>query len=62
VKIRAEDSRRRGFQVLAMKLIKKDIEKDGHGEITLLPEEPEDMWHTYNLIMVGDRVRASTIR
>jgi protein pelota len=45
-----------------MKLIKKDIEKDGHGEITLLPEEPEDMWHTYNLIMVGDRVRASTIR
>jgi protein pelota len=43
-----------------MKLIKKDIEKDGQGEFTLLPEEPQDMWHTYNLIMVG--VRASTIR
>lgn len=25
-------------------------------------EETEDMWHVYNLVAVGDRVRASTIR
>lgn len=25
-------------------------------------EEPEDMWHAYNLIAEGDYVRATTIR
>ncbi|MBN3316543.1 PELO protein, partial [Atractosteus spatula] len=30
--------------------------------VTLIPEEPEDMWHTYNLLQVGDSLRASTIR
>lgn len=27
-----------------------------------MPEESEDMWHAYNLISIGDGVRASTIR
>ncbi|CAH0390257.1 unnamed protein product [Bemisia tabaci] len=45
-----------------MKLIHKNIEKDGKGSITLMPEEQEDMWHAYNLISEGDTVRASTIR
>jgi len=45
-----------------MKLIHKNVEKDGGGSITLVPEEPEDMWHAYNLISEGDTVRASTIR
>lgn len=27
-----------------------------------MPDEPEDMWHTYNLIAVGDNVRSTTIR
>ena len=27
-----------------------------------MPEEAEDMWHAYNLISVGDYLRASTIR
>ncbi|XP_064180691.1 protein pelota homolog isoform X2 [Anguilla rostrata] len=27
-----------------------------------MPEEAEDMWHTYNLLQVGDSLRASTIR
>ena len=45
-----------------MKLHHKHIEKDTHGYITLTPEEPEDMWHVYNLIAIGDTVRASTIR
>lgn len=31
-------------------------------QVTLVPEEAEDMWHTYNLLQVGDSLRASTIR
>lgn len=27
-----------------------------------MPEEPEDMWHAYNLIAKGDNVRSTTIR
>lgn len=27
-----------------------------------MPEEPEDMWHAYNLICEGDHVRSTTIR
>lgn len=30
--------------------------------MVLLPDEGEDMWHTYNILMEGDRLRASTIR
>eukprot|EP00095_Tigriopus_kingsejongensis_P002917 snap_masked-scaffold336_size202805-processed-gene-1.26 protein:Tk02917 transcript:snap_masked-scaffold336_size202805-processed-gene-1.26-mRNA-1 annotation:"GG10049" len=45
-----------------MKLVHKSLEKDQSGTLTLIPEETEDMWHVYNLIAEGDRVRASTIR
>ena len=48
-----------------MKLVHKEISeksKDTSGSVTLIPEEMEDMWHIYNLIAVGDYVRASTIR
>ncbi|QIW98471.1 hypothetical protein AMS68_003989 [Peltaster fructicola] len=46
-----------------MRLIKQDIDRDeGSGSATLLPEEPEDIWHAYNLIRPGDFLRASTIR
>ncbi|XP_073416640.1 protein pelota homolog [Dendrobates tinctorius] len=45
-----------------MKLVSKDIEKDNAGQVTLVPEEAEDMWHTYNLLQAGDSLRASTIR
>ncbi|KZT62920.1 hypothetical protein CALCODRAFT_462265 [Calocera cornea HHB12733] len=45
-----------------MKLINKHIDKDGKGYVTLRPEEDEDMWHIYNLIQVGDEVRAPAIR
>uniref|UniRef100_A0A674NGT6 Pelota mRNA surveillance and ribosome rescue factor n=1 Tax=Takifugu rubripes TaxID=31033 RepID=A0A674NGT6_TAKRU len=44
-----------------MKLLHKDIEKDNAGQVTLIPEEAEDMWHSYNLLQVGDSLRASTI-
>lgn len=46
-----------------MKLLKKQInEKDGAGSVVLRAEEPEDMWHVYNLIHVHDSVKTTTIR
>ncbi|KRZ80192.1 Protein pelota -like protein [Trichinella papuae] len=45
-----------------MKVLKKQIDSSGSGFFTFLPEEPEDMWHTYNLVQVGDNVRTSTTR
>ncbi|KAI9001084.1 eRF1 domain 1-domain-containing protein [Trametes punicea] len=45
-----------------MKLIGKRVEKDGSGHVTVRPEDDEDMWHLYNLIQEGDRVRAAGIR
>jgi protein pelota len=45
-----------------MKVLRNSILKDGTGEITLLPELDEDMWHAYNLISVGDCIRATTLR
>lgn len=45
-----------------MKLVHKFIEKDGSGNVTLIPEEAEDMWHAYNLMSEGDSLKASTIR
>ena len=45
-----------------MKLVHKDFERDGGGRLVLIAEEAEDMWHTYNLVMEGDCVRASTVR
>lgn len=46
-----------------MKLLKKQInEKDGVGSVVLRAEEPEDMWHVYNLIHVHDSVKTTTIR
>uniref|UniRef100_T1J2J3 Protein pelota homolog n=1 Tax=Strigamia maritima TaxID=126957 RepID=T1J2J3_STRMM len=45
-----------------MKLIYKRLDKDGGGEVALVPEESEDMWHAYNLVGKGDSLRATTIR
>lgn len=45
-----------------MRLVHRDFERGGGGSVVLIPEEPEDMWHIYNLLMEGDHVRASTIR
>ena len=46
-----------------MKLLKKDVSaKDGSGYVSLLPNTPEDLWHTYNLLQTGDRVRCTTLR
>ncbi len=46
-----------------MKIVKKEIStKDGEGYVCLRAEEGEDMWHAYNLIMVGDLVKTVTLR
>lgn len=46
-----------------MKLLFRDISaKDGTGKVKIVPEEPEDMWHIYNLVMTGDLVRTTTFR
>ncbi|VDD93799.1 unnamed protein product [Enterobius vermicularis] len=45
-----------------MKCLKRLIDKDGAGDVTLICEEAEDMWHLYNLVRVGDTLRCSTIR
>lgn len=31
-------------------------------QVVLIPEEPEDMWHVYNLVSVGDSIKSTTIR
>ena len=45
-----------------MKLISKYIEKDTSGTVTLIAQEPEDMWHTYNLLTSQDQLKCSTVR
>lgn len=46
-----------------MRIIKKGIaRKNGEGFVRLQADEPDDMYHLYNLICEGDIVRADTIR
>jgi protein pelota len=42
-----------------MKIIFKDLK---HGEIKLLPENLDDIWHLYNIIEIDDLIRAVTFR
>lgn len=42
-----------------MKVIFKDLK---HGEIKLMPENLDDIWHLYNVVEEGDLVRAVTFR
>jgi len=46
-----------------MKVPFKSIDpKTGEGEVALIAEETEDLWHAYNLICVGDAIEATTWR
>ncbi|KAI5068035.1 hypothetical protein GOP47_0016380 [Adiantum capillus-veneris] len=45
-----------------MKLRHRDFTLDGPGVVKLTPENPEDLWFSYNLIAKGDRLSAATIR
>jgi protein pelota len=42
-----------------MKVIFKDLK---HGEIKLMPENLDDIWHLYNIVKTGDLIRAVTFR
>lgn len=50
------------FIEILLNFFLRNLEKDGRGFIGLIPEEPEDMWHTYHLITVGDHVKSTTVR
>ncbi|KJZ76864.1 hypothetical protein HIM_03741 [Hirsutella minnesotensis 3608] len=46
-----------------MKLVARKVPTDIEEEqVSLLPEDPEDMWHAYNLIVAGDIVNAHAVR
>jgi len=45
-----------------MKLYGKELEKDGTGTVHIETEDTEDLWHLFNLITVGDRLRCRTQR
>ena len=45
----------------AMRLITKEISKEG-GRVKLVPQDAEDLWTVYNLVSVGDSLRADTLR
>lgn len=45
-----------------MKLIRKQLERDNSGTITLLPQDSEDMWYVYNIIQEGDEIETMTTR
>ena len=34
----------------------------GPAAFKVIPEEPEDLWHLYNLLVAGDKVQATTVR
>lgn len=46
-----------------MRLESKTVsDKDGEGWVVVRPEVDEDLWHCYNLVALGDRVRSTTLR
>lgn len=49
--------------ISTMRLVKNTINTiTGTGSATLIPQEPEDMWHLYNLIRPYDVLRAPAVR
>ncbi|CAH8496746.1 unnamed protein product [Schistosoma guineensis] len=48
--------------ITTMKVIGRELNKNSSGYITLIAENEEDMWLTYNLVQVGDKMRCSTVR
>ncbi|RSL42060.1 hypothetical protein CEP53_012396 [Fusarium sp. AF-6] len=51
------------YHTIKMKLVSRKVPKNLEEEtVSLLPEDPEDMWHAYNLILPGDIIHAHAIR
>ncbi|ONM12695.1 Protein PELOTA 1 [Zea mays] len=45
-----------------MKIVHRDLVRNGPGSVKLVPEEEDDLWHAYNLIAIGDSLQAVTVR
>ena len=45
-----------------MKILHRQLAKDGKGSVKLLPQEDDDMWHLYHLLAAGDHLTASSFR
>ncbi|KAG2721087.1 hypothetical protein I3843_02G052600 [Carya illinoinensis] len=45
-----------------MKIVRKDIVRDGPGSVKMVPVDSDDLWFAYNLIATGDSVMAVTVR
>lgn len=45
-----------------MKILKKILDKDRSGTLTIETQDDEDVWHVYNLLAKGDCVTTSTTR
>ena len=46
-----------------MKILKKDINyKTGEGFIYLIPEDEEDLFYLYTILLEGDAIRSKTSR
>ncbi|KAL1537485.1 CDP-diacylglycerol--glycerol-3-phosphate 3-phosphatidyltransferase [Salvia divinorum] len=45
-----------------MKIVRRDLTRNGPGSVKMIPEEADDLWIAYNLIVAGDSVMAVTVR
>ncbi|KAL3829394.1 hypothetical protein ACJIZ3_018196 [Penstemon smallii] len=45
-----------------MKIVRRDLMRNGPGSVKMIPEESDDLWMAYNLIAEGDTVLAITVR
>ncbi|XP_031475906.1 protein PELOTA 1 [Nymphaea colorata] len=45
-----------------MRIVRKSVVPNGSGSIKIVPEETDDLWHVYNIVSVGDKVLADTVR
>lgn len=45
-----------------MKIVRRDLTRNGPGSVKMIPVEADDLWIAYNLIVEGDTVLAVTVR
>lgn len=45
-----------------MKIIRRQLERDNSGTLTVLPQDSEDMWYVYNIIQENDEIETMTTR
>ncbi|XP_073223616.1 protein PELOTA 1 isoform X3 [Cicer arietinum] len=45
-----------------MRIVRKDLVRNGPGSVKMVPVDSDDLWYVYNLIAPGDSIMAVTIR